>query len=257
MREHRRLRVVRRLLSCLVCSLPAETWMVDRTDLLLNCRPFYWANFSLRAAGQPQPCTGARVRLGLSSFQTRNCRELPTFINPIQVRRVSVFCIWSFMNQTSRAAQAGRQPSRTPGPKSQSPRHEAARNRCHVSGRLPLALRRASACPSGYENPPGRSAQGTQQQWGEGRKGPAIKCHTPSDPLPPARSFWLPVHFAGLLGTDFALFVLQCAWQKLATLTLLEGFDCAGTAPAHVISVMSSRHLVTTPKLLTQGAAVS
>ncbi len=137
--------------------------MVDRTDLLLNCRPFYWANFSLRAAGQPQPCTGARVRLGLSSFQTRNCRELPTFINPIQVRRVSVFCIWSFMNQTSRAAQAGRQPSRTPGPESQSPRHEAARNRCHVSGRLPLALRRASACPSGYENPPGRSAQGTQQ----------------------------------------------------------------------------------------------
>lgn len=37
-----------------------------------------------------------------------------------------------------------------------------------------------------------------QQQWGEGRKMPSAKCHTPSDPLPPARSFWLPVHFVGL-----------------------------------------------------------
>ena len=45
-------------------------------------------------------------------------------------------------------------------------------------------------------------ARSTQQQWGEGRKGPAIKCHTPSDPLPPARSFWLPVHSVGLLGAD-------------------------------------------------------
>ena len=170
-------------------------------------------------------------------------RGLPTSINPIQVR-VSVF-----RRSWTEPAGPCRQPSRTPGPDTQT-RGCTKPLSCLWSpaARLPLD---SGDLPVPRDTKTrlatlSRHAADTEDQTAA-RCSSGVRVEKPNATHPRTHFpllalfgypsiLWVPLAQPGAA-------VVLCAWQKLATLAVLEGFDHAGAAPAHVISVISSRHL--------------
>ena len=273
MRAHRRLRAVRRLPSQLpsgLSSLPraAETWMADRTangraaELLSVLLGQFLSPGSFRAAGQPQPCLpGVRVRLPFP-IRNRNNNRAPARVEgawcSIQSKSESAyFGISSFMDRASRAAQAAFQDT--------WPRHEAARNRCHVSGRPPLACHSGIFCLSlGIRKPAWplaagcccstRHAAALQQQRTSSSGVRVEKCQVPNATHPRTHFPLLALFgYPSILWDCGALVRLAEPGHPRGFGFRLRGSSASPPSPCHF------RHLVpspVTPQILTQARRV-